>query len=184
MTIKTGPVVTSTQCGRCNGWWSTKAGKRVPHVVTMGEEVCTCPEPAPPRDVHLDVGGVSSCKIVKEKKRDGLAPPWRWLSPSTLVQDSGPRRVVLTAARNGRGEPSLKTCDEQGRLVELPARHPLRARLEALPLLLEACEQMEAFVPSSDPEADEKEVKRIAELNRRALRIAYAFDGDDGADDA
>ena len=61
--------------------------------------------------------------------RTTTSPPWRWMSPVTLVGDYGHRPVILT----GR---ELHERDETGRLVTFDPKGPNGRLIAAAPKLL------------------------------------------------
>lgn len=70
----------------------------------------------------LDIRGLRIKAAAANVDRNGKSP-WRWISISTLVVDTGRRDVVLTHA---------ETCDPNGMLVPLTSGLPLGDYLAAV----------------------------------------------------
>ncbi len=170
--VTVGRPVESKPCTACGGWWSSFNGERIPHTSMMGEAVCVCAVVGEAIDEHhAQVARIDSVTFSDPDRatttaftRAVLRGPWRWEGLELVAGEGDDKRTILTLAG--------------------PVRPAVAARLEALPEVLAAAEEMEAFENSGDDARDDLEVFRIAEANRTALRRAMAFDGDDGADDA
>lgn len=55
--------------------------------------------------------------------------PWRWMSDTALVQDSGHRRVVMSCR--------METCGDDGRMTRMGKDHPNAVLIAAAPELVE-----------------------------------------------